>query len=170
MRQTQYDDENGRIQALRETLETAKKTQEDTRKDAELTAGYEALYGVPAVEAVEEVTCNNGDNDCTPQEAVEAVPEVKGIEQQKFDAERALTQANAALARAEQALQRNTDPENVETLVHAVRDATQRVLDKEGELLEKRSFFNVLNAEIERLQTARDKDFEDELNATLATS
>jgi hypothetical protein len=131
-----YDEEKGKIEGMRDAFAENQKIKDDNRKDAEIEKADEYIYG---------------------KEATAADPAVKGIEQKMRDAEKAFNAANAALSRAEQALVQNSEYDQVERLVNAIKNAMIAALDKEGKLLKEQEYFHVLSEEVEKLQTKRNE-------------
>jgi hypothetical protein len=65
---------------------------------------------------------------------------VQGLVDKVRKAEKAVSDAYAALSQAEEAIYANTDLEEVENLVTAWRDAQKAVNDKEADVMRKRAF------------------------------
>jgi hypothetical protein len=72
------------------------------------------------------------------------------------------------LADAQFAIEDNTDPEAIQDLIQALQDANTKVSNKEKKLTRAEEYYNLLQADFDRLNQERDGVLAERLTAEIA--
>jgi len=131
------------------------------------------LWGIPAQEAVEEVPACDDTTDppCDPpvegQPAVPARDAVEGVVDKVRKADEKLSEAYQSQNAADQALfeNQNGDEEHVTSLVNALRDAQENVIDRELKLTRVREYENLLYQEFDAQNQRNEERIRQEIAA-----
>lgn len=151
-----FDTEFAKLPALKDTVTEKTLESKNAREEATVNDTANLLWGVPAVEAVGD----DGDDNY-----VAAVDAVEGVEEKLRKANKAVGAAHKNLSAAENALAKNTDPQNVNDLVNAIRDAGAAVEVKELSATRAQEYFNLLEENYNDLQKTLDDRYKGEDDA-----
>ena len=151
-----FDTEFAKLPALKDTVTEKTLESKNAREEATVNDTANLLWGVPAVEAVGD----DGDDNY-----VAAVDAVEGVEEKLRKANKAVGAAHKNLSAAENALAKNTDPQNVNDLVNAIRDAGAAVEVKELNATRAQEYFNLLEENYNDLQKTLDDRYKGEDDA-----
>lgn len=145
--ETKKNEENDKIAALQTTYDEKVAEKEEARDTKAIDDALTLLYGKEA----------EGENDA-----------VVGVEQKVRQAEKQFNNAHVELSQAQEALYTNEDQSAVFDLVQAIKDAQDKVDQKEINMVRQQEYFHQLEMQFQGIQDEQDALHKERLDAEIA--